>query len=275
MAVDLHERLASRLAALGGPGFGPTPGAPAEPEPTALAAIALDDDDARAWLAEHQREDGGFGLVAESVVVDAPTSAAALALPPGEARERALDHLVEYRADRAASLDAAPHDPETRGWGWTRDAFGWIEPTSRAVLALRKYRPTATDEIDDGFAVIADRECPGGGWNCGNSVVYGVALAPYAQTTAMALIGIQGVMLDQSARGSAVLRELWPLEPGGLSLAVALAAFRLADDPEAARVEAELERLIDDAGPLDDVVALAWAVIATGPGLEDLRWRAA
>jgi hypothetical protein len=271
---DLHERLAGRLAELGGPGFGPSPDAAPEPEPTALAAIALDDDDARAWLLEHQREDGGFGPVAGPVVVDAPTSLAALALAAGDARERALDHLVEHPADRAARLDVAPHDPTTRGWGWTRDTFGWIEPTARAVLALRRHRPTETAAIDDGLAVIADRECRDGGWNYGNSVVYDVALPAFAQTTAVALVGIQGALPEQAARGSAVLRELWPHEPGGLSLAVALAAFRLSDDPEAALVEAELERRFDETGLLDDVVAIAWAAIATGPGLEDLRWGA-
>jgi hypothetical protein len=271
---DLHERLAGRLAELGGPGFGPSPDAAPEPEPTALAAIALDDDDARAWLLEHQREDGGFGPVAGPVVVDAPTSLAALALAAGDARERALDHLVEHPADRAARLDVAPHDPTTRGWGWTRDTFGWIEPTARAVLALRRHRPTETAAIDDGLAVIADRECRDGGWNYGNSVVYDVALPAFAQTTAVALVGIQGALPEQAARGSAVLRELWPHEPGGLSLAVALAAFRLSDDPEAALVEAELERRFDETGLLDDIVAIAWAAIATGPGLEDLRWGA-
>jgi hypothetical protein len=275
MAGDLHERLASRLAEVGGPGFGPIPGAAAEPEPTALAAIALDDDDARAWLVEHQREDGGFGLVAGSVVVDAPTSVAALALRPGEPRERALDHLVEQRVDPAPSLDVAPHDPDTRGWGWTRDTFAWVEPTARALLALRLLRPDAADEIDDGLAVLADRECRGGGWNYGNSVVYDVSLPPFAQTTAIALVGIQGALPERSARGSVVLRALWPLEPGGLSLAMTLAAFRLTGDAEAESVEAALERRFDETGLLDDVVAIAWAAIATGPGLESLRWRPA
>jgi hypothetical protein len=272
---SLHDRLADRLAELGGPAFGPTPGAPAEPEPTALAAIALDDGDARAWLVDHQREDGGFGLVAGSVIVDAPTSIAALALPVGEARERALDHLVEHRAEPMASYEVAPHDPDTRGWGWTRGAFGWIEPTARALLALRLHRPGAIAEIEDGFAILADRECRGGGWNYGNSIVYDVALPPFAQTTAIALVGIQGAMPEAAARGSEVLRRLWSLEPGGLSLAMTLAAFRLTDDPAASLVEAELERRFDGDGLLDDVVAIAWAAIATGPGLETLRWRAA
>jgi hypothetical protein len=272
MPADLHERFASLLRERrAGAGFGSTAEGPAEAEPTALAAIALADGDARVWLVEHQRDDGGFGLVAGPVRNDAPTSVAALALPPGDARERALDFLLASRARQMASYDVAPHDPETRGWGWTSDTFGWIEPTARAVLALRLHRPDASSEIEDGLAVIADRECVGGGWNFGNSVVYDVPLPPYAHTTAMALIGIQGVLREQRARGADVLRELWPNELGTLTLAVTLAAARLADAPEATLVEEALEREVE-AGVPDDVVAIAWAAIATGPGLETLRW---
>jgi hypothetical protein len=273
---DLHDRLAARLFEVSdGPGFGPSPGAPAEPEPTALAAIALDDDDARGWLIEHQGEDGGFGVVAGPVRNDAPTSLAAIALPPGQARERAIDHLVGHRAQAAPWNAVVPHDGETRGWGWTPDTFGWIEPTARAVLALRLLRPGARAEIADGLAVIADRECRDGGWNYGNPVVYGTSLEPYAQTTAMALIGIQGALPEQTARGLRALGDLWRREPGGLSLAVALAALRLAGRPESAEVEKRLGRLFDATGLLDDVVALAWGALATGDGLEVLRWRAA
>jgi hypothetical protein len=33
--------------------------------------------------------------------------------------------------------------------------------------------------------------CPGGGWNAGNSVVYGVALAPHIDATSIALAGLR------------------------------------------------------------------------------------
>jgi hypothetical protein len=33
--------------------------------------------------------------------------------------------------------------------------------------------------------------CPGGGWNAGNSVVYGVALAPHIDATSLALAGLR------------------------------------------------------------------------------------
>ena len=273
MSATTFERAAVRLREVrSGDGFGPSVGPAPEPEPTALAAIALDDADARAWLEEHQRDDGGFELLAgHSVVNDAATALGALALSPGSARERALDHLVSHRAQATSTSDEVPHDPDTRGWGWTPETFGWVEPTSRAVLALRLLRPSAQTEIQDGLSVLADRECPGGGWNYGNSVVYDTPLPPYAHTTAAALIGLQGALTGPFERGMTTLAKLWSAEPGRLSLAMTLAAFRLGGRPEASEVELALSDELERTDPLGDVVALAWTAIATGPGLDRLR----
>jgi hypothetical protein len=52
---------------------------------------------------------------------------------------------------------------------------------------------------------------------------------------------------------------------------MALAAFRLADEPIAGEVEHELDGELDRTGLLDDVVALAWTAIAAGPGLDAIR----
>ncbi len=55
----------------------------------------------------------------------------------GDARERALDHLEGTLARTYRSTSAVPHDPSFRGWAWTEDTAGWVDPTSRATLALR------------------------------------------------------------------------------------------------------------------------------------------
>ncbi len=273
MSADLYRRASARLLATrSGAGFGSRPGLAAEPEPTALAAIALDDDDARGWLLQNQRQDGGFALVAASVVNDSSTALAALALPPGGPRESALDHVVSHQAQRLPANPDAPHDPSLRGWGWTPATFGWIEPTARAVLALLVLRPSAEAQIADGLAVLADRECAGGGWNYGNRLVLGVDLPPYAQTTAAAAMALQGVEPNLLVRGLSALDGLWRTEDrGGLSLAMSLAAFRLAERAEAGEVERALSTELEQSGLLDDVVSLSWAAIASGPGLERIR----
>ena len=267
----LFERSAETLdRARSGDAFGPTAGAEPEPEPTALAAIALDDDTARRWLAGAQRSDGSFGLTAGPVENDAATGLAALALPPGAERERALDHLVATPARTLPSDPVVPHDPNVPGWGWALGTAGWVEPTSRALLAFRRLRPDATGQIDDAVGFLADRECVGGGWNFGSRSVYDVDLPAFGQTTAAGLIGLHAPASNDALvlRGVDALRRLWPLERGPLTLAMSLAAFRLLELPDAHELEGALERTLD--GPAPDVIALAWIALASGPGLSEL-----
>jgi hypothetical protein len=249
-------------------GYGPRPGAASEPEPTALAAIGLGDEAAVAWLLAHQRGDGSFGLALGPVDNDSATPLAALALPPGGARERALDHLESARGEIVADGGEAPHDASLRGWSWTRGTYGWTEPTARALLALRSLRPDS-DTIADGIATLADRQCLDGGWNYGNPEVLGAELPGFAQTTAAAMIGLQGAAPEVERRGLAALRGLWREErEGGLSLAMATAALKLHGDPDAGEADAALAGSSDGSAFLGDHIALAWAAIATGPGLD-------
>lgn len=272
--TSLYERAAEALEqARSGDAFGSTPGAEPEPEPTALAVLALDDEPARRWLAGTQRGDGSFGLTAGPVQNDAVTGLAALALPPGPQRERALDHIVTTPARKVPPDPVVPHDPSLAGWGWASGTAGWVEPTARALLALRLLRPLATGAIEDAVAFLADRESVGGGWNFGNRYVYDVALPPFGQTTAVALVGLHGMLApvpsgELVARGVDALRRLWPVERGHLTLATSMAAFRLLELVDAEEVEVVLERSMG--GPVPDVVALAWIALASGPGLLEL-----
>lgn len=251
-------------------GFGPRPGQPSEPEPTALATFALDDADGRAWLSAHQVDDGSVSFDAAIVVNDSATAFAAIGFEAGDSRERALDHLEGTLARSVRSTAAVPHDASLRGWGWTEDTAGWVDPTSRATLALRLMRSDAP-AIADGLGLLHDRETVGGGWNYGNRVVFGYDLWPYAQTTAAALLALQGTNPELEERGMGVLRTLWRDErEGGLSLAMSNAVLGLREDPDATEARRSLFDLFDRTAFLGDVVTLAWAAIATGPALSRL-----
>ncbi len=266
MPVDATS-LVARLRNADG-GFAPRRGQPSEPEPTALAALALGDAGARTWLAERQREDGSFSTDVGPYVNDSATGLGALALGPGAERERALDYLESARASRVESTDAIPIDDSAIGWGWARETASWVEPTARALWALRVARP-ASAGIADAVNLLRDRESVGGGWNYGNREVLGEDLPPFVQTTAIALVGLSGLDRDLETRGLSTLRRIWRQESaGGLSLATALAAFRThgaSADADAVRIE--LERLIATTGLLGDGVALTWAALASGRGL--------
>jgi hypothetical protein len=278
MPSGLGARLADALRRerAGDGGFGPQAGQAAEPEPTAVGVLALDDDEGRRWLVEHQRRDGRFTVVPGAVQTTAATALAALALDTGleaqaeAARDRAVGVLPRLQARRAAPEPLAPQDPTARGWGWTPDTFGWVEPTAWAVLALRRLQPGAAT-IGDGLRALADRECVGGGWNYGNRIVYDVELVPFVQTTAAALLALQGVEPQLVDRGRRFLLARWRDEAAGLSLALALAALRLTGEAPVDEIETALAASFDTTGFLGNTLTTAWAALATGPGLERLR----
>jgi hypothetical protein len=244
-------------------GFGPLPGASSEPEATAVAALALDDDRARSWLAANQRADGSYSVDVGPYVNDSATALGALALGPGAGRDRALDHVEETRARHVDSSDAIPIDPSAVGWAWATGTASWVEPTARALWALRVMRPTSP-HITDAVALLRDRECVEGGWNYGNRIVLGEALPPFAQTTAIALVGLLGLDAELEERGLTTLARLWRIESrGGLTLATSVLAFRAhGRTTEAAAAAHVLRSLVDETGLLGDVTALAWAALA-------------
>lgn len=240
-----------------------------EPEPTALAALALADDPvaagARRWLLDRQRRSGTWAPVDGSprpTVVS--TALGALAVGDGEPRTRAVAALAQLRAPKLEGQ-------EQRGWGWAPRTFGWVEPTAWTLLTIRRLHPSSAGPLGDGERVLAERECVGGGWNYGNRTVLGTDLEPYVQTTAVALIALQGSGHQELvSRGLHVLRTRWRDERGGLSTATTLAAFRLGGEP-AEEITDALHEDLDDIIRFGDTGALAWTALASGPGLEALR----
>src|SRR5215471_455405 len=89
-------------------------------------------------------------------------------------------------------------DPSKYGWGWVPESVSWVIPTAGAILALERgprlglIRGREVERrLALGCSMLLDRMCPGGGWNAGNSVVHGVALAPHIDATAIALAGLR------------------------------------------------------------------------------------
>jgi hypothetical protein len=89
-----------------------------------------------------------------------------------------------------------PVNRSYRGWGWTPGTSSWVEPTSFALISLEQASrdqlpPEASRRRELATAMLYDRMCPGGGWNCGNPMVYGVAGEPLVIPTVWALIALR------------------------------------------------------------------------------------
>jgi Prenyltransferase and squalene oxidase repeat len=264
-AERLHFRLIDELRARRRPdgGFSVAPGGASEVEPTAVAVLALRDEPARAWLRARQRADGGF--VERDQRSDGPTTAAlaALALAPGPRASRALRFAVRHRS---LQPPGSTDQEQRKGWGWTTDARSTVEPTSRVLVAVDVLTPTDHATRAEAIRLLEARQCADGGWNYGNASVNDVDLRGYAQTTAVALAALQHGPRSLVDPGIAFLRETWPREPGGLTTAQAVVAFRLhRDDDEVAPALAALDEISRRPSFRGDAVALGWAVLASGP----------
>jgi hypothetical protein len=86
-------------------------------------------------------------------------------------------------------------DPDKFGWPWLPHTNSWVVPTAFAILALNQFPCAcalgdAGGRTELGIEMLLDRACPGGGWNAGNGVVYGQAMTPHPDDTAIALLAL-------------------------------------------------------------------------------------
>jgi hypothetical protein len=86
------------------------------------------------------------------------------------------------------------HDTSLRGWPWVGMTHSWIEPTSMALLALRACGYTDHSRVKEAVRMIMDRQLPEGGWNYGNTGVFGKTLRPIPESTGHALTAIAGLV---------------------------------------------------------------------------------
>jgi hypothetical protein len=274
-AQDTHSTLVRELRSLRGKdgAFPSSSPGPSELEPTAVALLALGDPGLGSWLAGRQQEDGSFAELDGRPSGPAVTALTALALD----RRRALRALASAIAVRGFPPPDASDPNRRTGWGWTPDVRSTVEPTSRVLLAVNRLMPSDHPTRDEAVRLLRARRCADGGWNYGNASVNDVDLRGYAQTTAIALIALQHGASDLVESGMRFLRSRWRREPGSLTTAQALLAFRLHGVRD--EVEPALRVLGREARRrsfLDEPLTVAWAALATGSDalLEPLRSRA-
>lgn len=201
-------------------GFGAYPGGSSRTESTALVALALRRSDAPgaaeaaaaafAWLERHQLASGAWPLRPDFPEASWSTSLAVLALshfaPGGPHLAAGARWLLGQEGEgspwwvrlllrlfpgrRVVELDA-----DLTGWPWVEGTFSWVEPTSYAMIALSRLRGVIEDRrledrLDEAGRMLLDRVCVGGGWNYGNTRVFGEDLWPYPDTTSVALLAL-------------------------------------------------------------------------------------
>lgn len=201
-----HQQALADLACPDG-GWPYAPGEPAHLEPTCLALLALADapaHDARrqaalAWLETCAVGDGTYRLERGRREAAWPTALVLFtrsALGDDDAKlaplAGALLALKGRTVDLKSDNDVSDIDGELIGWPWAEGNFSWVEPTSWAMLALRRLGQGRHERVAQGRQLLLDRTLGPGGLNYGNRSIFGISLEPIPTPTALALLALQG-----------------------------------------------------------------------------------
>ena len=121
------------------------------------------------------------------------------------AETRALARVAHWLSPRTIEFDAA-----LSGWPWQTGTSSWVEPTSHALMALGRVKGRVEasgieERIGMGKRMLLDRRCRDGGWNYGNRRVMGADLPSQPETTAVALMALDG---DASIRWGEALDHM-------------------------------------------------------------------
>ncbi|MGC8639438.1 MAG: hypothetical protein ACP5XB_06120 [Isosphaeraceae bacterium] len=118
-------------------------------------------------------------------------------------------------ADQVLNRMIVGDDQSLLGWPWVDGTHSWLEPTALAIIALDRQGLGDHPRVEEGIKLILDRALHSGGWNYGNKSVFGRALRPHPEPTAMALLALAARRANKCPRAvDPALRYLRQVLPG-------------------------------------------------------------
>jgi hypothetical protein len=218
MNNDLPELLIKRIKTRELPegGFPSKPEGLYRPDATAWAALALDAagdgktavNKARSRLAADQMEDGRVCLSRNHPQTFWPTAPAVLAWHHSPAHQESQRKGIEFLLATAGEHwekkknSPAGHNTALRGWPWIEETHSWVEPTSLVLMALALDGKGDHQRAVEAECMLLDRQLPSGGWNYGNTTVFGRQLRPMPESTGLALSALVNMTARRSVEKS-------------------------------------------------------------------------
>ena len=162
---------------------------------------------------------------------------------------------------------AVQFNPDKYGWPWFPGTVSWVIPTALSVIALELSTPCCWTEpivnrIQLGTEMLRDRACPQSGWNAGNGIVFGSALRPHIDTTAIALLALTNGNDDAVVQGLNWLRQACVDCSSAYSLAWSAITFTLHRDRALNHCIVGLTRALSFTGTIFNIETLSLAAIA-------------
>jgi hypothetical protein len=109
-----------------------------------------------------------------------------------EAQQRAIHFLLQTTGFHFPRESDAPtaHDSSLKGWPWVDETHSWVEPTVLGIMALRATGHGKHNRVQEAVNMLMNRQLPHGGWNYGNTLVFGKELHPMPENTGAALASL-------------------------------------------------------------------------------------
>jgi hypothetical protein len=146
------------------------------------------------WILKNRNRNGSIGLNSEfpnEGIWNTPLLAIAMhRLGLKAERDAAIDFIIKAHSIAIKRSSDNIMNTQLSGWSWVENTFGWVEPTSWALLALSIAGKESHPRAVEGRKLLEDRCIPGGGWNFGNKIVFNHPLLPFGDTTALALLAL-------------------------------------------------------------------------------------
>ena len=184
-------------------------------ETTCLATLALRGSEirprARSGAQDLQNSNGSWPAFAGDEAEGWATSLAVVSLMAARAtrRHRIGNHwLLNARGRSGVAMalklrtvdNKVQFDPSSAGAGFQETS--WV--TAFSIISLRQARrhglnrtAELAERVKLGSNMLFDRMCPGGGWNSGNGIAFGVPVAPHIDATSIALLALTGHEADR------------------------------------------------------------------------------
>lgn len=200
LKVDILKR------ALNDGGFASIPKGYYRPDETAWAVIALKAmgchfnfvKKSQSMLESSQLNDGRIILSKGCEEAFWPTALAVMAWENSqdylEAKSLGIDFLLKNSGMHwiKKKNSFTGHDSSIRGWPWIENTHSWVEPTSLVLLALEANGVRDNDRAREARRMLLDRQLRDGGWNYGNTTVFGRQLRAMPESTGLALNALAG-----------------------------------------------------------------------------------
>ena len=197
-------------------GFANKPGGGYRPDAACWAIMALraalGEDQliakARKQLAMVQTKDGRVCVSPEHRDTYWPTPLAILAwhgsVDYEKEQSKAVKFLLDFSEIQNSALpeDIFGHDGTLKGWPWIAGTNPWVEPTALTLIALRAVQHQTHERAQDAVRLLMDRQLPSGGWNYGNTFVFGQQLRAIPIPTGVSLLALSGLVAREKVEKS-------------------------------------------------------------------------